>query len=111
MAKQQPDAVAGQESGKPAKPVKADGAQTLEKQPKSAKSESRQPKEPRGPNPVVRFIRYVEASRAELRKVSWPTVRETRKTTIAVLCFIGIMAIILGLIDLGLSSLIKTILS
>ncbi len=63
------------------------------------------------PNPVTRFIRYVEASRAELRKVTWPGVKETRKATIAVLCFVGIMAILLGLIDLGLSSLIKTILS
>lgn len=63
------------------------------------------------PNPVTRFIRYVEASRAELRKVTWPSLKETRKATIAVLSFVGIMAIILGLIDLGLSSLIKAILS
>lgn len=76
---------------------------------KAAKSDSK-PKEPRI-NPITRFIRYVEASRAELRKVTWPTLKETRKATLAVLSFVGIMAIILGLIDLGLSSLIKTILS
>lgn len=64
-----------------------------------------------GTNPITRFIRYVEASRAELRKVTWPTVKETRKATLAVLGFVAIMAILLGLIDLGLSSLIKTILS
>lgn len=60
---------------------------------------------------ITRFIRYVEASRAELRKVTWPTLKETRKATLAVLGFVGLMAVILGLIDLGLSSLIKTILS
>lgn len=87
MAKKQPD------SEKPSKEVK------------TAKSS-----EPTV-NPVTRFIHYVEASRAELRKVTWPTLKETRKATIAVLSFVGIMAIILGLIDLGLSSLIKTILS
>lgn len=62
-------------------------------------------------NPLKRLINYIEASRAELRKVTWPTARETRKATLAVLGFVAIMAIILGLIDLGLSSLIKTILS
>lgn len=64
-----------------------------------------------GTNPVTRFIRYVEASRLELRKVTWPTVQETRKATLAVLGFVAVMAVILGLVDLGLSSLIKTILS
>lgn len=63
------------------------------------------------PNPVTRFINYVEAARAELRKVTWPTLKETRKATLAVLGFVAVMAVILGLIDLGLSSLIKTILS
>ena len=63
------------------------------------------------PNHITRFIRYVEASKAELRKVTWPTLKETRKATLAVLGFVAVMAVILGLIDLGLSSLIKTILS
>lgn len=63
------------------------------------------------PNVFTRFIHYVEASRAELRKVTWPGVKETRKATLAVLGFVAIMAVILGLIDLGLSSLVKTILS
>lgn len=63
------------------------------------------------PNVFVRLARYIEASRAELRKVTWPTLKETRKATLAVLGFVAIMAVILGLIDLGLSSLIKTILS
>jgi len=66
---------------------------------------------PAKPNFITRFVRYVEGSRAELRKVTWPTLKETRKATLAVLGFVGIMAIILGLIDLGLSSLIKAILS
>jgi len=53
----------------------------------------------------------VEDSRAELRKVTWPSAAETRKATIAVVGFIAVMALILGLIDLGLSSIIKSILS
>lgn len=65
----------------------------------------------RKPNVISRFVHYVEASRAELRKVTWPTFNETKKTTITVISFIAVMAVILGLIDLGLSSLIKAILS
>lgn len=63
------------------------------------------------PNFVKRFITYVEDSRAELRKVTWPNVAETRKATFAVLGFVAVMAILLGLVDLGLSTLIKTFLS
>ncbi|MDD4700778.1 MAG: preprotein translocase subunit SecE [Desulfovibrio sp.] len=65
----------------------------------------------KAPNVFVRFVRYVEDAKAELRKVTWPTVKETRKATLAVLGFVAVMAVILGLVDLGLSSLIKTILS
>lgn len=63
------------------------------------------------PGIISRFIHYVEASRMELRKITWPTLVETRKATLAVLGFVAIMALVLGLIDLGLSSLVKAILS
>ncbi len=105
MAKMQP-------SEKPAVVSDKDAAtKSRQDKPRSARQEGKGTKGDQKPNPITRFIRYVEASRAELRKVTWPTARETRKATIAVLGFVGIMAIILGLIDLGLSSLIKAILS
>ena len=63
------------------------------------------------PNAFRRFVRYVEDARAELRKVTWPTVAETRKATLAVLGFCAVMAVILGLVDLALSSMIKAFLS
>ncbi len=63
------------------------------------------------PNVFKRFFTYVENSRAELRKVTWPTIAETRKATFAVLGFVAVMALILGLVDLALSSLIKSFLS
>ena len=73
-------------------------------QPSETKTES-------GSNPVARFTKYVEDSRAELRKVTWPTVKDTRKATLAVVGFSAIMAVVLGLIDLGLSALVQSILS
>ncbi|GFH63327.1 MAG: preprotein translocase subunit SecE [Candidatus Desulfovibrio kirbyi] len=65
----------------------------------------------KGINPLVRLVRYLEDAKGELRKITWPTLKETRKATLAVLGFVAVMAVILGLVDLGLSSLIKTILS
>ena len=58
-----------------------------------------------------RFAAYVEDSRKELNKVSWPTVQETRKATLVVLGFVAVMALLLGLVDLGLSNLTQLILS
>ncbi|MBR3664741.1 MAG: preprotein translocase subunit SecE [Desulfovibrio sp.] len=63
------------------------------------------------PNVFSRFSQYVEASRLELRKVTWPTLKETKRASLAVLGFVAVMAVLLGLVDLGLSSLIKTVLS
>lgn len=79
-----------------------------EKKPAPALAEKKQAAKP---GPVTRFFDYVEACKNELRKITWPTARETRKATIAVLAFVSIMAVILGLIDLGLSNLVKAVLS
>jgi len=46
--------------------------------------------------------RFIQAARAELRRVVWPTLEETRNTTIAVLVFALIMGVFFWLLDLGL---------
>jgi preprotein translocase subunit SecE len=60
---------------------------------------------------IARFAAYVEDSRNELRKVSWPTLTDTRKATFVVLGFVTVIAILLGLVDLILSKLMQLILS
>lgn len=57
------------------------------------------------------FREYLILSRAELRKVSWPSWKETRTTSMVVLGFVAVMAILLGVADLILSSVIRLILS
>ena len=59
----------------------------------------------------ARLAAYVEDSRNELRKVSWPTIKETRSATLVVLGFVAVMAILLGVVDLALSKLVQLILS
>lgn len=39
------------------------------------------------------FRNYLELSKTELRKVTWPTVKETRTTSLVVLAFVVVMAI------------------
>jgi len=60
---------------------------------------------------IARFVAYIEDSRNELRKVSWPTIKETRSATLVVLGFVAVMAILLGLVDFALSALVRLILS
>jgi len=60
---------------------------------------------------IRNLVEYLELSHLELRKVTWPSSKETRATSIAVLIFVVIMAIFLGLVDLGLSKLIGLVLS
>ena len=60
---------------------------------------------------VGEFREYLELSRAELRKVTWPTVKEIKATSLVVLGFIVVMAVFLGLVDLGLSKIVALILA
>lgn len=57
------------------------------------------------------FKEYLLLSRVELRKVSWPSWKETRATSMVVLGFVAVMAILLGVVDLILSSVVRLILS
>lgn len=60
---------------------------------------------------ISAFKSYVLLSRTELRKVSWPTLKETRTTGLVVLGFVTVMALLLGLVDFLLSGAIRMILS
>jgi len=46
-----------------------------------------------------RFVRYFKETRAELRKVHWPTRKEARNLTLIVLAVTVAMALLLGMLD------------
>ena len=62
---------------------------------------------------VVRFIgrilglRYVRESWKELRQVTWPTFRESRRLTTAVVLFSVIFGLLIALVDFGLDKVFK----
>jgi preprotein translocase subunit SecE len=61
-----------------------------------------------GANNVAQFLREV---RVELAKVTWPSRKEVIASTSVVLVIVFLIAAFLGLVDLGLSKMIKLILS
>ncbi|MCS7287422.1 MAG: preprotein translocase subunit SecE [Anaerolineae bacterium] len=56
---------------------------------------------PKGSESSRKFslIRYLKETRAELRKVTWPTREEALRLTVLVIVTILVMAILLGLLD------------
>lgn len=53
---------------------------------------------------------FFEESKAEIKKVTWPTKKEAKVTTLAVLVMVVVMSIFLGLADLGFTKLVDIIL-
>lgn len=54
---------------------------------------------------------YFEESRAEMKKVTWPTRAEVRVTTLAVLILVTVMSVFLGIIDFGLVKAVQALTS
>jgi len=80
-----------------------DRKEKLEQQKKAAKLANK--KKRKSP---ARFFKDVIS---ELKKVTWPTGKELAKYTGAVIAFILVIAVIVGLMDWGLSSLFRLILN
>jgi len=58
-------------------------------------------------NQGLQFLREVKV---ELKKVVWPTRKQTLTSTVVVLILTMIIATFLGVVDIGLSSLVRVIL-
>jgi len=56
---------------------------------------------------AVQFLREV---RIELKKVTWPSKKEAMASTVVVIILVMIVSAFLGLVDVGLSSLIRMVL-
>lgn len=65
----------------------------------------------RSPSKIQALGRYFEDAKTELGKVSWPTRKEVKVTSIAVLILVVVMSIFLGIADLILSKVMESILS
>jgi preprotein translocase subunit SecE len=56
---------------------------------------------------INRLKVFLNEVKIEMKKVSWPTRKETMYTTSAVIISVFLISFFLGLVDLGLSKLIE----
>ena len=63
------------------------------------------------PNFIQRAIDFFREVKVELKKVTWPTRKQTTGTTIVVIIFVFVVAAFLGLFDYGLSKLVQVVLT
>ncbi|GAB6271117.1 MAG: preprotein translocase subunit SecE [Smithellaceae bacterium] len=55
-------------------------------------------------------VQFLTQAKAELKKVTWPTRKQTLASTGVVMVIVAVMALYLGIIDLILAKLVKIIL-
>jgi len=59
---------------------------------------------------IEKAQKYLREVRIELQKVTWPSRKETIGSTSVVLVVVIIISVYLGLIDIGLSRLVRIVL-
>lgn len=55
---------------------------------------------------IVKFIKEIKA---ETKRITWPTKEQVKKSTIIVLVFCAISAVLIGVLDFGFSNVYKLI--
>ncbi len=63
------------------------------------------------PNIFQQGVEFLKEVKVELKKVTWPTRKQTTGTTIVVIIFVFVVAGFLGLFDFGLSKLVQVVLT
>ncbi|WP_092118129.1 preprotein translocase subunit SecE [Desulfonatronum thiosulfatophilum] len=53
---------------------------------------------------------FFEKSKLELKKVTWPTRKETTSTCLAVVVLVVLMSLFLGVVDLALAKIVEVVL-
>ena len=67
---------------------------------------------PAGPpadNVLTRSIQFLREVKIELKKVTWPTRKQTMGSTLVVIVLVMIISLFLGLVDLGLSTVVRAV--
>ena len=59
---------------------------------------------------LQKIIRFLSEAKLELKRVTWPTPKQTMASTTVVIVIVFIIAIYLGIIDYVLAKLVKFIL-
>ena len=60
---------------------------------------------------VDQALQFLREVKIELKKVAWPSRKQAMGSTIVVIILVMLVSLFLGVVDIGLSSLIKAVLS
>ena len=83
------------------------------KEPQDKKAIKTRPKKPveKGPGFVQKTKQFFREVKVELKKVTWPTRKETVASTSVVLIVVFLVSIFLGVVDIALSRALKILLN
>ncbi|HUN55932.1 MAG TPA: preprotein translocase subunit SecE [Smithella sp.] len=59
---------------------------------------------------VQKITQFIKEARVELKKVTWPTPKQTMASTAVVIILVFILSVILGIFDFVLAKAVKLIL-
>jgi len=59
---------------------------------------------------ISRIRRFLREAKVELKKVTWPTPKEALASTSVVIVVAAIVSLFLGIVDLGLTRIIRLVL-
>jgi preprotein translocase subunit SecE len=60
-------------------------------------------------NVLTRAAQFLREVKIELKKVTWPTRKQTMGSTLVVIVLVVIISLFLGLVDLGLSAVVRAV--
>ena len=59
---------------------------------------------------MQKIIQFIKEAKIELKKVTWPTPKQTLASTAVVIIIVFIVSIYLGIVDFALAKLVKFVL-
>lgn len=75
-----------------------------------ARQQAKEPRSYPGKKYIDTMMQFLREVRVELRKVTWPSRKQTIGSTVVVIVLVLIISVFLGVVDFGLSSLVQVVL-
>jgi preprotein translocase subunit SecE len=76
---------------------------------RAAASSASLPAGPPADNVFTRALQFLREVKIELKKVTWPTRQQAMGSTLVVIVLVMIISLFLGLVDLGLSTVVRAV--
>ncbi len=100
--------LAGKGPGETAKAIKKGPAAAVRKTtPGGPAATAKQP----GEGVIAKSLQFLREVKVELKKVAWPSRKQTIGSTAVVIALVMLISLFLGVVDMGLSTLIRFVLN